>query len=277
MSGDHANENALDTEMKVHSLGNESFGGANGIVGENLATDEAKTSRELSKWICATDVSLRIIEDPGFLDLVHTLNPFVKLGTVKMLKAECLKIFKEERVKIKQVLADLDGQISLSVDVLKTPACYEYLCVTAHFIDDGWEVKKWVLSLCHVWEEEDDVSKVLLKCLSDWNIENKISTITMKNGSDSENDATVKILKDLVQEKKKLQLNGQLFHVYCCADILSVIVQDTLAEIQEIIGEVHDLVPCGRPTSFWHLTYHTLKRLQSYIPWGNFLKMTIMG
>jgi hypothetical protein len=247
MSGDHANENALDTEMKVHSLGNESFGGANGIVGENLATDEAKTSRELAKWICATDVSLQIIEDPGFLDLVHTLNPFVKLGTVKMLKAEYLKIFKEERVKIKQVLADLDGQISLSVDVLKTPACYEYLCVTAHFIDDGWEVKKWVLSLCHVWEEEDDVSKVLLKCLSDWNIENKISTITMTNGSDSENDATVKILKDLVQEKKKLQLNGQLFHVYCCADILSLIVQDTLAEIQEIIGEVRHLVPCGRP------------------------------
>ncbi|GMY27992.1 zinc finger BED domain-containing protein RICESLEEPER 2-like [Fagus crenata] len=111
-----------------------------------------------------------------------------------MLKAECLKIFKEERVKIKQVLADLDGQIGLS-----------YLCA-AHFIDDGWEVKKWVLSLCHVWEEEDDVSKVLLKCLSDWNIETKISMITMK--------------------------------------------MDSLAEIQEIIGEARDLVPCGRPTSF---------------------------
>jgi hypothetical protein len=270
MSGDHANENALDTEMKVHSLDNESLGGTDENAGENLVFDEAKTSRALALWVCTDDLPLQIIEEPCFLHFVHTLNPFAKPGNLKMVKAECLKIFKEERVKIKQALADFDGQISLSVDVLKTPACNEYMCLTAHFIDDGWEVKKWVLSFCRVWEVDEDVSKMLLKCISDWNIENKISTITMKNNSDY--DALVKILKHRVQEKKKLQLNGQLFRVYCCADILCSIVMDALDEIQEIIGEVLDLVACGRQTPFWHLTYHALKEVSELNSMGEFFK-----
>ena len=266
MSGEQANELALDTKARVHSLDNENFGDTDENVGENLVFDEAKASQALALWICTADVPLRIIEDPLFLRFVHSVNPFAKPGNVKLVKAECLKIFKEERVKIKQALADFNGQISLSVDVLKSPVCSEYMCLTAHFVDDGWEMKKWVLGFCRVWEEEDDVTKMILKCLSDWKIENKIFAVTMKN--DGDYVATVKIIKDHVQEKKKLQLKGQLFHVYCCADMLCAIVLDALAEIP--VNEVLDHVACGRPTSLWHLTYQALKDASELYSMGEF-------
>ena len=270
MSGEHAKKNALDAEVRAHSLDNESFGGTNENVGENLVFDDTKRARAFALWVCAEDVPLRAIEVPSFLDLVHTLNPLANPLNVKMVKAEVLKIFKEEKVKIKQVLADFNGQISLSVDVLNTPVCDEYMCLTAHFVEDGWEVKKWVLNFFRVWGEEDYASKVLLKCLSDWKIENKIFTITMKNGNDY--DATVKILKDRVQEKKKLQLNGRLFHVYCCADMLSVIVRDALAEIAGIIDEVLHFAVCAKPSPFWHLTYVGLKEASELYSMGEFFR-----
>ena len=150
MSGEHAKKNALDAEVRAHSLDDESFGGTNENVGENLVFDDTKRARAFALWVCAEDVSLRAIEVPSFLDLVHTLNPLANPLHVKMVKAEVLKIFKEEKVKIKQVLADFNGQISLSVDVLNTPVCDEYMCLTAHFVDDGWEVKKWVLNFFRV-------------------------------------------------------------------------------------------------------------------------------
>lgn len=263
MSGEHAKENALDAEVRVHTLDNESFGGTNENVGENLVFDDTKRARAFALWFCAEDVPLRAIED-----LVHILKPLANPLNVKMVKAECLKIFKAEKAKIKQVLGDFNGQISLSVDVLNTPVCDEYMCLTAHFIEDGWEEKKWVLSFFRVGGEKDYVSKVLLKCLSDWEIEDKIFTITMKNGNDY--DATVKILKDRVQEKKKLQLNGQLFHVNCCADMLSVIVGDALAEIADIIDEVHDFAVRAKPSPYWHLTYVGLKEATELYSMGEF-------
>ncbi|KAM4116656.1 hypothetical protein ACB094_02G067500 [Castanea mollissima] len=263
MSGEHAKENALDAEVRAHTLDNESFGGTNENVGENLVFDDTKRARAFALWFCAEDVPLRPIED-----LVHILNPLANPVNVKMVKVECLKIFKKEKVKIKQVLADFNGQISLSVDVLNTPVCDEYMCLTAHFIEDGWEVKKWVLSFFRVRGEKDYVSKVLLKCLSDWKIENKIFTITMKNGNDY--DATVRILKDCVQEKKKLQLNGQLFRVNCCADMLSVIVGDALAEIADIINEVLDFIVCAKRSPYWQLTYEGLKEATELYSMGEF-------
>nr|POF12424.1 zinc finger bed domain-containing protein ricesleeper 1 [Quercus suber] len=188
MSGEHAKKNALDAEVRAHSLDNESFGGTNENVGENLVFDETKRARAFALWVCAEDVPLRAIEVPSFLDLVHTLNPLANPLNVKMVKAECLKIFKEEKVKIKQVLADFN----------------------------------------------------------------------------------VKILKDRVQKKKKLRLNGRLFHVYCCAGMLRVIVRDALAEIADIIDEVLHFAVCAKPSPFWHLTYVGLKEASELYSMGEF-------
>ncbi|KAK9288599.1 hypothetical protein L1049_017058 [Liquidambar formosana] len=243
-------------------------GYANEFDSENFVVDEKKVRQALARLICTDNVGPQIVEKEGFLRFSRCLNPSVQLGNVQSMKYECHEIYKEEKEKIKQILTTLDGQISLSLDILSGPSGIDYMCLTAHFIDDDWNAKKWVLYFCRLMG--DDFTKVVLKSLSNWGIISKISTITLKNSC--EYDELVEVLKDQVLKNKKLQLNSQLFRVYCCADILSLMVEDALNEIPEIIDKVRYLVTCGRPSLMWHNTYHTLKEVSELYSMGEFSK-----
>ncbi|KAG8491539.1 hypothetical protein CXB51_014797 [Gossypium anomalum] len=61
-------------------------------------------------------------------------------------------------------------------------------------------------------------------------IEGKVCSISMDNAS--YNDAAVRMLKDSLSFHKRLPLNGELFHVRCCAHILNLLVHDGLSEIE---------------------------------------------
>ncbi|KAK9288630.1 hypothetical protein L1049_017090 [Liquidambar formosana] len=193
--------------------------------------------------------------------LVHILNPQFELG-MDTTEANCLEVYEEEREKIKEVLRNFDGQISLPVDILRYEkrygGGYDYLCLRAHFIHDSWDVKNWVLNFRRIWYPLEVVPhEAILESLKDWDIENKISTLTMVNSEYY--DETVEFVKDHIQSKKEFQLNGQLFRVFCCGDFISLMVQDAFDEISEIIDTVSQLYSFGRSLPLWYLTSSKLK------------------
>jgi hypothetical protein len=57
-------------------------------------------------------------------------------------------------------------------------------------------------------------------------VSKKILTITLDNAST--NDSYVRVLKQTLNIKKILLCKGEFFHLYCCAHILNLIVQDGL-------------------------------------------------
>lgn len=96
-----------------------------------------------------------------------------------------METYDEVKAKVKQVLSNLDGQISLSIDILRYEKRYyyrrDYLCLSAHFIDSNWKMKKWVLR----FRRDDDMKELphelLLNAVKEWEIVGKISAITMLN------------------------------------------------------------------------------------------------
>jgi len=58
----------------------------------------------------------------------------------------------------------------------------------------------------------------------------------------SYNNSCFKNLKENLSLGTKLVLNGDLFHVKCCAHILNLLVQDRLGKIQDIIQNVPESV-----------------------------------
>ncbi|XP_042964774.1 zinc finger BED domain-containing protein RICESLEEPER 2-like [Carya illinoinensis] len=80
--------------------------------------------------------------------------------------------------------------------------------------------------------------KISYMYFTDWGIENKVSTITVDNAR--YNDVTLRVLKDVFSLKKKLSIEGQLFHVRCCAHITNLLVKDGLSEIGELVDCVRE-------------------------------------
>ena len=79
----------------------------------------------------------------------------------------------------------------------------------------------------------------------DWNIDRKLSTVTLDNCTT--NDSLVNSLL-MKLDTSSLLLDGQLFHMRCCAHILNLIVQDGLAVIGDGITKVRSSVV------FWSAT-----------------------
>ncbi|KAL7181105.1 hypothetical protein ACSBR1_040046 [Camellia fascicularis] len=107
--------------------------------------DLQKGRRELAKFMCL-EGRLQIVS------LVAGLFPWFPLD-YDSLKDNCLQIYEEDKLRVKHILTNMDGQISLSVEsfsyVKHNGSTYEFMCLAAHFIDDKWKLKKRVLSFSH--------------------------------------------------------------------------------------------------------------------------------
>ncbi|KAK2388808.1 zinc finger BED domain-containing protein RICESLEEPER [Trifolium repens] len=118
----------------------------------------------------------------------------------------------------------------------------EYMVITGHFIDVGWNLNKRVLSFVKVPAPRRgiDVADAIYKCLKTWVIENKVFSVSVDNAS--YNDSCLRSLKDNLSLTCKLIHGGSLFHVRCCAHILNLLVQDGLSKIKDIIFNIRESV-----------------------------------
>ena len=85
-----------------------------------------------------------------------------------------------------------------------------------------------------------DVADAIFKCLKAWGIKENVFYVSVDNASYI--DSYLKNLKENLSLSTKLVLNGDLFHVRCCAHILNLLVQDGLGKIKDIIQNVRESV-----------------------------------
>lgn len=83
-----------------------------------------------------------------------------------------------------------------------------------------------------------------LKVLEGWGFGNKVSTVTMTNADhgDCPCPELIEFVKTHIQEKKRLEVSRQLFQVYCCGEMISLMVQDAFDKIKDSIDKIITLV-----------------------------------
>ncbi|KAF7822111.1 putative AC transposase [Senna tora] len=123
-----------------------------------------------------------------------------------------------------KIVDKMESRVTLTTDLWTASNQKKgFMAITAHYIDDKFAY----LPCPHTAET---ISSLLVECMLDWNIDRKLPTITLDNCST--NDSLVSSL--LVKlDSSSLILDGQLFHMRCCAHILNLIVQDGLSVITE--------------------------------------------
>ncbi|XP_074347244.1 zinc finger BED domain-containing protein RICESLEEPER 2-like [Apium graveolens] len=209
---------------------------------------------EMGRFVCSAEVSFSSVKD-----LMRAVNPKFPFSYLE-LKRSCLKVYQEEKAKVMHTLENLDGLIALSMDILRRDSTdyysfqlpLDYLCLRAHFIEDNWELKSWVIyyaGIDHIYKNGFD--KTILKCLLDLHIESKISTITP--GDIFKYDDIVGTVKDQLKEKKKLQIKCQPFKIHCCSNLFCQMVEAAFEEIDDIIDRT------SRHSPHWHSTLSNLQ------------------
>ncbi|KAL8100470.1 hypothetical protein AgCh_032652 [Apium graveolens] len=175
--------------------------------------DVEKVYEAMARFVCEDEhVTL-----PAIKTLVTGMNPSFPFN-YRDLRHSCFKVYLEERAKVVQVIENLDARIALSIDMVKLDTyglrrpkdsdeqdLFDILCLRAHFIDDNWKPKSWVLYYGDVDRiMEIGYDKTILKRISDLRIENKISTVT--HGYRDMIYEVIEVVEDQVKEKKTLQV-----------------------------------------------------------------------
>ncbi|GKE05188.1 zinc finger BED domain-containing protein RICESLEEPER 2-like protein [Tanacetum coccineum] len=115
------------------------------------------------------------------------------------------------------------------------------MCLTAHYIDNDWVLRKKVLNFCPISSHRGvDIGKAVEMCLLKWGIESNVFTITVDNAS--ANDVAVAYLKSKFINWEKSVLEGKWLHVRCTAHVMNLIVQDGLSHIGKSVDCVRAAV-----------------------------------
>jgi len=136
-----------------------------------------------------------VVDDEGLREFAWELNPLFKFPSRWTIARDCLSIHKEESKKLKDLLK---GQtVSLTTDTWSSVQNFNYMCLTAHWIDDDWVLQKKILNFCPIANHRGDtIGKLVYNCIQKWGIE-KVFTVTVDNASS--NDGAIRFLKTMLR------------------------------------------------------------------------------
>ena len=213
--------------------------GEEGVELVSLSFSVEAARRALAEMVVIDELSFRFVEGISFRRFCGVLQPkFKTIPSRTTITRDIVGIFNHEKHKLKKVLRGL--RVCLTTDTWTSIQNLNYMCLTAHFIDDDWKLQKRIINFCQVEDHKGDtLGKKIEMCLLEWNIDS-IFTITVDNASSNNN--IIKFLKRKTKNWKGSVLEHEFLHMRCCAHILNLIVGDGLKELNTSIARVRDVV-----------------------------------
>ena len=117
-----------------------------------------------------------------------------------------------------------------------------YMVITAHFIDDQWQLKKLIIGFKYVMDHKGQtISNVLLECLADWGLE-RLFCITVDNAT--ANTSALKRFHEVFStiSPDALVLDGNFLHMRCAAHIINLIAKEGLTDLSENVLAIRNAV-----------------------------------
>ncbi|KAK9195172.1 hypothetical protein WN943_003291 [Citrus x changshan-huyou] len=150
---------------------------------------EAHVFRELlSCAIIMHGLPFQFVEYEGIRRIWNYLCDEVPNICRNTAKADVLKMYNREKIKIRSMLEEAPSRICLTTDLWTSITTDGYLCLTAHFIDKGWNLQKKVLNFCEMPTPHTGVAlaEKILSLLCEWGIEKRIFSLTVDNASSND-------------------------------------------------------------------------------------------
>uniref|UniRef100_Q38743 Transposase n=1 Tax=Antirrhinum majus TaxID=4151 RepID=Q38743_ANTMA len=166
------------------------------------------------------------------------LQKAVQCKFKKISRATCfrdgVKQYEKEIIVLRNEFKNFNGRISLTSDLWQGSGSYHFSCITAHWIDKDWIMRKRIIEFAQLDSPHngDCIRDATMSSLNYWGIKDKIMSISLDNASNNVN--AIKSLKPAMN----LILGGQLFHVRCICHILHLCVKDGLSVLIQSIDRI---------------------------------------
>ncbi|KAL6516465.1 hypothetical protein OROGR_019770 [Orobanche gracilis] len=217
--------------------------------------DMAAMRESAAEWVAMHEHSFSIVEEEGFNIMMKRAVPeWVRISRHTVTN-DCFKVYEREKVKLKKHFKSVK-KISLTTDMWKSKnQKLEYMVLTGHWISSDWKLEKRVLNFVHVPPPRPGIviADEIYECLRGWGLENKVYTVSVDNASN--NDTAIARLKEIFSRNNNLVLEGELFHVRCCAHILNLLVQDGLAKIKKVVQKIRAAIDYINKTDSRRLSF----------------------
>ncbi|KAG8657803.1 hypothetical protein MANES_03G090444v8 [Manihot esculenta] len=246
MSACIKNPHSVTTRQSQLSLQPLSFstqeGGGNYQLGmlSSWHFDQDVARRKLAKMTIIDELPFMFVEGEGFKEWVECIQPKFRIPSRWTVSRDCYDLYLEERKKLKSYFQNSSQRICITTDTWTSLQRINYMCITAHYIDDNWTLHKKILNFCPIGSHKgDDIGMDVESCLLNWGIK-RVFTVTVDNASS--NDVAVTYLKKKINGWGFGILNCKYLHMRCIAHIINLVVVDGLKENIEAVKRVREAV-----------------------------------
>ena len=168
-----------------------------------------------ARMIIVDELSFQFVEYEGFNYYMNLVEPRFPIPSCVTIAKDCIKLYLNERKKLKDVLSTKKQKVCLTTDTWTSMQNLNYLLLTCHFIDSDWKYQKRILKFCLVPNHKGEtIGKVVEKYLREWSI-NIILTIIVDNASS--NDVAIDYLGRKMKLKKSCIVGCEFLHMRCCS------------------------------------------------------------
>ena len=206
---------------------------------KTFSYNESYCREAMIDYIIRAEQPFNMMETHDFSETIQrTLNPQFTGWSRDVVIRYVMEKFNTQKEIFKKFFANFEGTICLTTDIWTSLTHTGFLCITAHYIDSTWKLNKRIVSfkIINTPHNGKNIAALIDDEITNLGIRDKIFTITSNN--DSNNNAAVHRLKQYWQVKEH---HTKLFHVYCCAHKLNLIINDGLKHVESTLQKIRDI------------------------------------
>lgn len=202
--------------------------------------DQERSRMDLARMIILHGYPLSMVEHVGFKVFVKNLQPLFDVVPNSAIELSCREIYGKEKQKVYEMVSKMQGRINLAVEMWSSSENSEYLCLTAHYINDDWKLQNKILNFITLDSShtKDMLPEVIMKCLMEWDIDYKLFSLTFDDCSAG--DDVVLRISDRISQNRPQLTNIQLFDLRSAVHVLDAIAQVATAAVQVVAQKVRE-------------------------------------
>ncbi|CAH9066626.1 unnamed protein product [Cuscuta epithymum] len=166
----------------------------------------------------------------------NCLNPQYRGYSHKTVKKEIIRLYKAENVRLQFFFANFDGRVTICSHIWEDNYHnLHYLGLTAHYIDNDWNMHKCVLAFREFNDRHttEHIYILIERILIEYNLNDKVFAIGFDNATN--NTAAIPRLCELCDSTT---LMGRFFHQRCACHVINLCVQDGLKALGDSLEVV---------------------------------------